>query len=336
MSRKKRSSCLSKIFNTIFTFILVIITAIGIQTYSNIANGATTLKFAQISDNHLSAETVNKGYRLTANSGELLDDAINHINQTPNLDFIFFTGDIIDVPFEKNMLMFFEHANKLKYPYYAVPGNHDICIGGYLSKKLYVDLMQKHNKYYKFDKTYYSFVPKTGFKIIGLDNIIDTRLTANGELSQEQLDFLDKELANSGNNIVLIFMHVPLLQPFSSDNHRLLNADKMQQVLSKYSMPIGIFTGHYHTTKVRRLNDNIVHISTPALISYPNAFRMVTIHNYKKKAVFELTYTPTRLVELQKKAKLLVFHSSTYYGSEADRTTKVTIEKRSKWQMNLK
>ena len=130
MSRRKHSSCLTKIFNTIFTFVLVVITAFGIQTYSNVANGATTLKFAQVSDDHLSAEKINKGYRLTANSADLLDDAIEHINQTPNLDFVFFTGDIIDVPFEKNMLLFFEHANKLKYPYYAVPGNHDICIGG--------------------------------------------------------------------------------------------------------------------------------------------------------------------------------------------------------------
>lgn len=324
--RKKQPSCLSKIFNFLTTSALVVVTAFGIQMYFNTAQGATTLKFAQISDNHLSNDNINKGYRLTANSKELLTDAINEINETPNLDFVFFTGDVIDVPFEKNLKMFLEIANNLKYPYYTVPGNHDICIGGYMSKNLYVDMLNQYNKNFKFNKTYYSFTPKTGYKVIALDNIIDTRLTANGELSQEQLDFLDHEISNAGNNIILIFMHVPLKQPFTSDSHRLLNSDSMYKILRKYNNPIALFTGHYHTTKVTR-EDNIIHVSTPALISYPNAYRYVTIHNYKNKVVFEIQYTPTRLKELQKKAKLLVFHSSTFYGTEKDRTVTITIDK---------
>jgi len=327
MSRKKHSSCIGKIFNFFITTLLVVITAFFLQMHHNPAVGATTLKFAQISDDHLSADTVNKAYRLTADSRDLLDDAIDVINHTPDLDFVFFTGDLIDVPYEKNLLMFFEHANKLKYPYYAVPGNHDICVGGYLNKLLFVELMQKYNKNFKFSKTYYSFTPKSGYKVIALDPIIDNRITANGELSEEQLIFLDKEIKEAGNSVILIFMHVPLKQPFSSDNHRLLNAEAMYRVLKKYNNPIGIFTGHYHTTKVMQEN-NLVHVSTPALISYPNAFRFVTIHNYRNKVVFEIQYTPTRLLELQKKSKLLVFHASTYYGSESDRTVTVTIEKR--------
>lgn len=327
MSRRKKSSFLTKTLNVLGTAVLVVLTAFVIQVYFNKAEGATALKFAQISDDHLSTEKVNKSYRLTASSQDLLDDAIDIINHTPGLDFVFFTGDVVDVPFEKNMSVFFEHANKLKYPYYAVPGNHDICVGGYLNKSLFVDLMQQHDKAFKFNKTYYSFTPKAGYKVIALDPIIDTRITANGELPQEQLDFLDKELQSAGDNIVLIFMHVPLKQPFSSDSHRLLNADKMYDILHKYNNPIGIFTGHYHTTRVMKEN-NIVHVSTPALISYPNAFRFITIHNYKNKAVFEIQYTPTRLKELQTKAKLLVFHSATYYGKESDRTVTITIEKR--------
>lgn len=327
--RKKQPSCLTKILNFLTTTVLVVLTAFGIQMYFNTAQGATTLKFAQISDNHLSSETVNKGYRLTASSKELLDDAIDEINNTPNLDFVFFTGDEIDVPFEKNMKMFLEHANRLKYPYYAVPGNHDICVGGYMSKMLYVDLMRQYNKNFKFKRTYYSFTPKTGYKVIALDPIIDSRLTANGELPQEQLDFLDKEISNAGNNVILIFMHVPLKQPFTSDSHRLLNSESMYKILRKYDNPIGIFTGHYHTTKVTR-EGNIIHVSTPALISYPNAYRFITINNYKNKVVFEIQYTPTRLAELQTKAKLLVFHSSMFYGTESDRTVTITIDKGNK------
>ena len=326
MTRKKRSSCLGKTLNFIFTTVMVIITACAIQMYFNTAEGATTLKFAQVSDDHLSSDTVNRAYRLTANSKELLDDAIDVINNTPNLDFVFFTGDVVDVPFEKNLKMFMEHAQQLKYPYYIVPGNHDICVGGYLNKKLFVEIIQEYNKYFKFNKTYYSFTPKAGYKVIALDPIIDDRITANGELPQEQLDFLDKEINSAGDNIILIFMHIPLKQPFASDTHRLINADKMYEVLNKYKNPIGIFTGHYHTTKVTK-EGNIVHVSTPALISYPNAFRFISVHNYRNKAVFDIQYMPTRLTELQKKSKLLVFHSSIYFGSETDRTVTITVEK---------
>lgn len=328
MSRKrKQSSCLSKIINFIFTTFLVVLTAFGLQMYfGNSAQGATTLNFAQISDTHLSYDDKNYSYRLTANSRELLEDAINEINSTKNLDFVFFTGDVIDIPYEKHLKMFFEYANKLKYPYYNVPGNHDICVGGYLSKKLYVDYMQKYNKNFKFNKTYYSFTPKTGYKIIALDSIIDSRITANGELSKEQLEFLDKELSLAGDNIILIFMHMPLKQPFSSDNHRLLNSDEMYKVLLKYNNPIALFTGHYHTTRIMQEN-NLIHVSTPALISYPNAYRYVKIDDYKDKVVFKIQYAPTRLKDLQKKSKLLVFHSSIYYGDEKDRTVTITINK---------
>lgn len=326
MKRKKHSNYLVKIFNFILFTVVVIVSAFATQMYFNKAEGATTLKFAQISDDHLSSDSVNKAYRLTANSKDLLDDAIDVINNTQNLDFVFFTGDVIDVPFEKNLRVFMEHANKLNYPYYIVPGNHDICVGGYLNKKLFVEIIQEYNKYYKFNKTYYSFSPKAGYKVIALDPIIDDRITANGELPKEQLDFLDNELSTAGKNTVLIFMHVPLKQPFASDKHRLLNADKMYEILNKYNNPIGIFTGHYHTTKVTK-EGHLVHVSTPALISFPNAFRFITVHNYKNKVVFDIQYMPTRLTELQKKSKLLVFHASTYYGSESDRTVSITIEK---------
>lgn len=328
-NKRKKGNLFSKILNTIFTLTVAIATAGIMIVYTNntaIGKSVNVLRFAQISDDHLSVEKVNKSYRMTASSAQLLDDAIDVINETPDLDFVFFTGDVIDVPYEKNLRLFFDHANRLKYKYYVVPGNHDICYGGYLDKKMFVKMLNEYNPIFKFKKTYYSFSPKVGYKIIALDPIIDTKITAQGELPKEQLEFLDLELSRSGNNTVLIFMHVPLKQPFSSDSHRLVNAESMYRILRKYNNPIAIFTGHYHTTKVTQ-DGNILHVSTPALISYPNAFRIVTVKNYKDKSVFSIEYMPTRLKEIQKKAKLLVFHSSMYYGDEDDRTVTITIDK---------
>ncbi len=325
MSRKRKNSCLSKLLNIIFTWGLVIVTVLGLQMFSK-ASGSI-LKFAQISDVHLSSAKIDKAYRLTAHSTELLNDAIQYVNDTPDVSFVAFTGDMIDVPYEKELVKFLTYANTLKYPYYTALGNHDICYGGFLNKQLYLELLKKYNKDFKFDKTYYSFSPKPDYKVIFLDNNIDTRITANGELKKEQLNWLDNELATAKNKVVLIFMHVPLKEPFSSPSHKLLDDNEMMAILKKYNNPIGIFSGHYHTTKIFQ-EGNIIHVSTPALISYPNAFRIITINNHKKKTVFNIEYVPTRLIELQKKSKLLVFHSSTYYGDENDRTVTLTVEKR--------
>ena len=37
-----------------------------------------------------------------------------------------------------------------------------------------------------------------------------------------------------------------------------------------------------------------LYVSTPALVSYPNAFRVVNVTNYSDKTVFELNWHETR------------------------------------------
>lgn len=315
---------MSKILNSIFVLVLAGFMLWGLQVYS--ASG-DTLTFAQISDAHYSSAKVNTSYRLTAESGELLADAISQINETPNVDFVMFTGDMINTPYEKELMKFLPYANSLKYPWYAVFGNHDISIGGYLSKKLYLDILNGHNKSFHFNKPYYSFVPKRGYKVIGLDTIIDSKITANGELSTEELKWLDKELSKSDNDIVLIFMHGPLVEPLHSTNHATLNADAALKIIEKHKNPIAVFSGHYHTTKITQ-QGNVLHVSTPSLVSYPNAFRLVKVCNQRKKVLFDIYFKETRYKDVQKRAKMMAFGSKTYYGADEDRTATYVIEKK--------
>jgi len=257
----------------------------------------------------------------------LLSDAISQVNETPNIDFVMFTGDMINTPYQKELMSFINYANQLKYPWYAVFGNHDICVGGYLSKKLYLDILNSHNKNFSFPKTYYSFVPKKGYKVIGLDSIIDTRITANGQIDETQLKWLDKELARSQNDVVLIFMHNPLVEPLHSESHKVLNADEVLKVINKYKNPIAIFSGHYHTTKITKIG-NVLHVSTPSLVSYPNAFRIVKVSSQKDKVVFDIHFKETRIKEVQTRAKMMAFGSHTYYGADADRTATYVLNKK--------
>lgn len=322
MRKKKKESLMSIFKNWTISILLAVVMFFGLQSYS----GTTGLKFAQVSDTHFYTGQNNTTYKMIAESPRLLDDVIEQINETPNVSFVMFTGDLIDKPFEKELSAFLPHLDNLKYPWYFAFGNHDTMVGGYLNPSLYMQLVNKYNKNYKFEKTYYSFVPQKGFKAIVLDSIIRDRLTSNGQIGEEQLTWLDNEIKNSPKDVILIFLHVPVIEPYNSPNHRLLDSDKVQEILSKYKNPIAVFQGHYHGAKITQ-QENILYVSCPSMVTYPNAFRMITVTNYRNRVVFNIEDKETRLKDVQKLAKLLIFSSNFYIGEEKDRNAIITIKK---------
>lgn len=318
-----KESAMAVLKNWTVSIFLAGLMLLGLQCYST---SAENLKFVQLSDVHYYTGSNNTTYKMIGESPKLLDDAIEQINTTPDVSFVMFTGDLIDKPFEKELSAFLPHTQKLNAPWYFAFGNHDTMMGGYLTPSVYMQLINKYNKNYKFEKSYYSFIPQKGFKVIVLDTIIRDRLTPNGRLGDEQLKWLDNELKNSKKDIVLIFMHVPVVEPYVSPDHRLIDADKMENILAKYKNPIGIFQGHYHGAKITQ-KGNILYVSCPALVSYPNAFRIVTVTNYRNKVVFNIENKETGLKNIQKLAKLLVFGTSVYTGTENDQNAVITIKK---------
>lgn len=322
--RKSKDNFISKLINSISVVVLAGVMLWGLQVYSASENNLT---FAQISDAHYSSAKTNTSYRLTAESGELLQDAVAQVNETPGVDFVMFTGDMVNTPYQKELMNFLTYANQLHAPWYAVLGNHDICIGGFLSKKQYWTILNSHNRKFNFSKTYYAFTPKKGYRVIGLDPVIDDKITTNGVIDNEQLAWLDKELARSKSSIVLIFLHHPLVEPLSSKSHRVLNSDEVLNVINKYKNPIAVFSGHYHTTKVTQIG-NVLHVSTPSMVSYPNAFRLVKISTQKNKAIFDIYFKETRYKDVQKRAKMMAFGSKTYYGADEDRSATFTINRK--------
>lgn len=318
----KKESAMTRFKNWSISILLAGAMLLGLQGFSSTAS----LKFVQLSDVHYYTGENNTTYKMIAESPKLLDDAIEQINSIPNLSFVMFTGDLIDKPFEKELSSFLPHTENLNYPWYFSFGNHDTMVGGYLNPSLYMELVNKYNKNYKFEKTYYSFVPQKGYKVIVLDTIIRDRLTSNGQIGEKQLNWLDNELENSKKDTVLIFMHVPLLEPYNSPNHRLLDADKMEEIINKYKNPIGVFQGHYHGAKITQ-KGNILYVSCPSLVSFPNAFRLITVTNYRNKTVFNIENKETRLTNVQKLAKMLVFGTTVYSGEAKDQNAIITIKK---------
>ncbi len=321
-NKNRPDNFFTKLFNTFVTLGLTACLMWGLQAYSS----CTSLKFIQLSDIHFLAEGSNTTFKMIGESPRLLTDAIDQINEHKDLDFVMITGDLIDKPFEKELKAVLPYLEKLNFPWYFAFGNHDRCVGGYLNTDLYMKMIKQVNPDYQFKKPYYAFTPKRGYRVIVLDDIITSDITSQGYVDPAQIKWLEKELNKAKNDTVLIFMHIPLIEPFSSPNHRLRNSSQVMGIIESHTNPIGVFQGHYHAARVEQRN-NVLYVNTPALVSYPNAFRMVTVQNLKDKTVFDLRWIETREKTIQKMAKLLVMVSSIYTGEEKDRQGVYEIKK---------
>ncbi len=320
------------IFKILSIFLLIF--ALGGNAYADFSFRDMELSFVQISDVHIS-DREDTSYKVLSKSKDLLKDAIEQVNGLKPVDFVMFTGDIVNEPLKKSYRDFFVLLTKLKYPSLAAFGNHDMAqmngdVSGapdYISKKEALSIIKKCNPLYMFDKSYYAFTPKREYRVIVLDTTIDDSITANGRLTDEQAQFLKNEIDTHQDKVILIFEHHPVVEPFKSEHHKILNSDAYMDIIRQYKKtPIAIFSGHYHAAKIKQ-QGNIIHVSTPALVTYPNAFRYVNITNYKDRTIFNFKYLETRLDDVQKNSKLNVIASATLRGLPSDQETVITIRK---------
>ena len=311
---KKSESFFSKVFNFFATLIVAYL--IGSQVIG--ATGAT-LKFAQVSDVHLATDEQNTSYKMLENSCDLLKDTVAQLNSIAGLDFIVFSGDMVNLPKASQFMEFISIVKNLKTPWYVAIGNHDVDFDGKFTKSDLIKLVASHNLNFNGTKPYYSFKPQKGFKVIVLDTMIDSRVTANGELPPEQIEWLDKTVKEtSEKDVIIICSHVPVIEPYASESHKLLNSTEVLKHLYSYNRPIVWLAGHYHGTKVIQ-DGKLLFVNTPSLISYPNAFRVINVNSQRDKVLVDLYYKETNLKEVQTRAKMRVIFTSLLHGDESDR-----------------
>ncbi len=287
---------------------------------------AKSLRVIHISDVHLdmNIEDNPRFSRLYSYSQEILKKAVNQINNSENTDLILFSGDMINTPGKKKLDKFIEITNQLKFPWYWVFGNHDIAISGELTKKKYLSILNENNKHIKPKKSYYSFLPNDEIKVIVLDGVIDGKITANGRLPKKQLNWLKEELQEPNIKLFIISCHFPVLEPFKSKSHRILNQQDLLKVMTDSQKKILYLSGHYHATKLK-MYKNVINVSTPALVEYPLSYRRLSIDIGEKiKIISKLI--PLKIENLQELSKE---RSSSYllnYGEEQDRNFTIILD----------
>jgi len=267
-----------------------------------------SLKIVQLSDVHYTTSATNKGPRMLADSKNLLEDAIYQVNKMDNIDVVVFSGDSIDSPVKKDLISFAKIANRLKYPWYYALGNHEVSISGELTKEKYFRIVEALNLNYSaltiHDvalRPYYVIAPKKDYKVIFLDGVIDSRITANGEFTEKQLKWLDEKLTAYKNQKVIVVQHFPVVEPCKSIGHRALDAPEYLEVIDKHKNVVAVLSGHYHCAKITQRN-NVLHISAPSLVQYPNSFNVITISEDSNKIKVEVRQVSTRLENIKEQS----------------------------------
>ncbi len=280
---------------------------------------ADTLKFVQLSDTHISDVNKTKK-RLLYYSDELLEDAIKQINSEEGVEFTFLTGDAINEPTEKLLQRFIGCMDELNMPWYAALGNHDTTANLTLSKEYFI---KSANKYIDVDRPYYAFSPKDGFHIIVLDATIPC--TSVGEIPECQLCWLAEQIDSvPRDDVIMIFIHHPIFEPYNEKKHRIINTKEIENLLNSCDRPIAIFSGHYHVAKITK-KKKLLQVTSPSLISYPFAFRIVEVQNLPDKIVYEFCLVQTQLPDVREQAE--AFKLNPFFNCKRDSDRRIEIKK---------
>lgn len=165
-------------------------------------------------------------------------------------DRIIIAGDLCFMKGERSIYEWVkQQMDSLKIPYDLIAGNHDDSV-------LLSEVFDRQDDLVE-DALYYK-KQLSNWDAYFLD-------TAVGELSATQLSWMQKELANNNNPVVIFMHHPPLVagMPFMDNNHALKNRLQVQQVFAHYNGNIPTFSGHYHNEKTV-VKGNIILQITPA------------------------------------------------------------------------
>ncbi len=329
-SGKNLSVLISLIF--VFTVFAAIVTAKTEQD--------NTLNIVQLTDVHVDSRIKSTSSRMIGDSIDLFKDAITQINNLKGNEIVIFSGDVINRPDKKDFNKFVEMANELKVPWYYAVGNHDVGISGGLSRAKIREILNDKSSCLNCNKSnvfhiqnpksfYYACCPNRNknFLILFLDGVISNRISANGYFPKEELDWLDKQLKNNPDKKVIIVQHFPVVEPYKSESHRVTNTDEYFKVIDKYKNLIAILSGHYHATKITN-RKNVLHINTPALVEYPNAFREIKITDLNNSTKFDIKLIETNLKNIQKLSKSRLENDALKYGQPEDRNAVITLIKK--------
>lgn len=251
---------------------------------------AEVLEFAQVSDVHYSLQNKELDKYLYFLSLSLRKKAP---------DFVMFLGDNVDKSNEEDVIGFMRAIHSIKSPYYVVLGSNDAHKLSGIDKSIYLDIVSTFNRNQNENEKYYYFKPNSDIVCVVLDNTPDFAPSKHGEISDEQLEWLEKLLIKYPKRLFLIFHHSPLIPPRIEYKLSMINTDKYKELVKKYPNIITISSGHYHQAFVQTDDNGVRHISAPAFIDIPHSYQLIKIiydeNSYKSPKDVQVIVTPVKV-----------------------------------------
>jgi len=164
------------------------------------ANAAGTLTFVQISDTHI-------GFRKQANPDVVgsLRHAIARINALPQTPaFVVHTGDVTHLSKPEEFGEARDLLQEIRVDrVHTVPGEHDTIDDGVSGYLRFFDHDRNGKSWYSFDQA--------GVHFVGLNNVQNFKARTLAELGDEQLAWLEDDLAGVASSTpVVVLAHIPL------------------------------------------------------------------------------------------------------------------------------
>jgi len=206
---------------------------------------STGFTFLQMSDSHI-------GFDKKANPDALgtLREAIAKVKAMPvKPSFIIHTGDITHLSkpeeFDNADKVYGETGVKIHY----VPGEHDLIDEG--QGKAYLERYGKGSKgagWYSFDDH--------GVHFIGLVNVVNLKAGGLGNLGDEQLAWLESDLAGrSASNPIVVFAHIPLWVLYPQWGWGTEDGARVLELLKRFGS-VTVLNGHIHQI-IQKVEGNV-------------------------------------------------------------------------------
>ncbi len=207
-------------------------------------------------------------WRDFANSFEILEDTIRYINKSIQPDFLIHTGDITDQGSTTDLKKSKKILEKLKCPYHACQGDHEVRKTGGVYH--YVKVFKKRCR--SFDVKGWHFIMMGIFP------------------TEKELKWLEKDLAGNRKKHVVFFTHRLVVSgPLVTTGFEaygveglMPRAERVLELLKGHGGAVLVLSGHVHMNlHYRKLERGVIYtafMSTDALVEPPHQFKVFQVY----------------------------------------------------------